>query len=110
MAGLGAVLLGTLYYIIDVRGMRRWARPGVVFGVNAIAVFVIAGIVTRLLNAVTVAAADGTAITVKARLYTVLYASWLSGAGASLAYALGFVIVMYICMLALYKKRLYIKI
>src|SRR5439155_17788183 len=47
-AGMGMVCLGVVFWIVDVVGYRRWALPFVIFGMNAIAAFVAAGIVTRL--------------------------------------------------------------
>jgi predicted acyltransferase len=49
-AGLAMLLLALFYWLIDVRGYRRWARPLEVFGVNAITVFFLSGLVPRLLN------------------------------------------------------------
>src|SRR5207249_1325540 len=49
-AGLAVLGLGFLFWLVDVMGRRRWAWPFVVFGMNAIAVYVAASIVPRLLN------------------------------------------------------------
>ena len=54
--------------------------------------------------------ADGNAITVKAWIYENLFASWLAGPNASLAFAIAFIAVLYLCMLPLYRKNLFIKI
>jgi predicted acyltransferase len=45
--GLALVLLAALYWLCDVRGYRRWAKPAVAFGVNAIAVFVGSALLSR---------------------------------------------------------------
>ena len=45
--GLALLVLAALYWLCDVRGYRRWAKPAVVFGVNAIAVFVGSGLLSR---------------------------------------------------------------
>jgi predicted acyltransferase len=45
--GLALVMLAGLYWLCDVRGYRRWATPAVAFGVNAIAVFVGAALLSR---------------------------------------------------------------
>ena len=39
-AGLGTLLLGALYLVVDVRGWRWWAFPLIVFGSNAIFAYV----------------------------------------------------------------------
>ncbi|MGI4866901.1 MAG: acyltransferase family protein [Janthinobacterium lividum] len=45
--GLALLVLAALYWLCDVRGYRRWAAPAVPFGVNAIAVFVGSGLLSR---------------------------------------------------------------
>ena len=40
-AGWAAVFLAFFYYVIDVRGWRRWAFPFLVVGMNSIAMYVI---------------------------------------------------------------------
>ncbi|UCF06230.1 MAG: DUF5009 domain-containing protein [bacterium] len=110
MAGLALICLGISYICIDVHGSKKWIQPALVFGMNAITVYVLAGVVARLLNVTKVATVDGNAITIKAWIYNNLLASWLSNVQASLAYAIIVIIVMYLCMLVLYKKKIFIKI
>ena len=38
-SGVGTLILALLYWIIDVRNLRRWTYPLVVFGTNAIALY-----------------------------------------------------------------------
>lgn len=40
-AGISSILLGTFYYIIDVKERRKWAQPFVWIGMNAITIYVI---------------------------------------------------------------------
>jgi predicted acyltransferase len=47
-AGFALIVLGFCYYFIDVKGYRRWAYPFIVYGMNAITVFVLSGIIGRL--------------------------------------------------------------
>ena len=46
MAGWSAVLFAVFYWLIDVRGWRAWATPFVIYGMNAIVIFVGAGCAT----------------------------------------------------------------
>ncbi len=57
-----------------------------------------------------VTGADGATVTLKAWIYDHLFASWLDDLNASLAFAIVFIIVMYLCMLPLYRKKIFIKI
>ena len=40
-AGWAAIFLAFFYYVVDVRGWRRWAFPFLVVGMNSIAMYVI---------------------------------------------------------------------
>ena len=110
MAGLGAICLGALYWLVDVRGWKRWTVPARVLGMNAIAAYVLAGIAARLLYLVQVTGQRGTPLTIKVWIYDSLFASWLSDINASLAYAIAFIIIIWLCMLSLYWTKIYIKI
>ena len=48
--GLAMLALGFLFWLVDVLGWRKWAFPFVIFGMNAIAAYVAASIVPKLLN------------------------------------------------------------
>lgn len=47
-AGLAQLALGSFYWFIDGQGWKRWATPLVHYGSNAIAVYVLSGLVSRL--------------------------------------------------------------
>jgi predicted acyltransferase len=47
-AGMAMLGLGAVFYVADVRGHRRWALPFKIYGMNAIAAFVLAGILGRV--------------------------------------------------------------
>jgi predicted acyltransferase len=45
---MGMLTLGACFYHIDVRGRRAWAWPFKVYGMNAIAAYVISGAIVRI--------------------------------------------------------------
>ena len=47
MAGWANVILAMFYWLIDVKGYKKWATPFVIYGMNAITVFVLSGVVAR---------------------------------------------------------------
>ena len=47
MAGLAMNVLGLLYWVIDTKGYQRWAKPFAIYGLNAITMFVLAGLFGR---------------------------------------------------------------
>ncbi|HSH46418.1 MAG TPA: DUF5009 domain-containing protein [Longimicrobiales bacterium] len=116
-AGMASVTLAACYWLMDVRGYRAWARPFVVFGVNAIAAYFLSGIAARLLNMIRVPASGGAesvgaaeSVALKAWIYQNAFASWLSPVNASLAFALAFVGVWLGLMWLLYRRRIFIKV
>ena len=111
MAGLALICLAFSYYFIDIRGgSKKWVQPAIVYGTNAITVFVLSGIIGKLLYLITFSGSEGSAITLKQVIYNNLYASWLGPYNASLAFAVSFILIMYFLMLILYKKKIFIKI
>jgi predicted acyltransferase len=110
MAGMAMTCLAFSYYFIDVRKSRSWIQPAIVYGTNAITVFVLSGIIAKLLYLIKFTASDGSSISLKSWIYQNLFLSWLSEINASLAFAITFIIVMYLLMLILYKKKIFIKI
>ncbi len=110
MAGWAMTLLAGFYWLIDVRGYRRWATPLVIFGLNAIVIFVLAGLVARLLGLISWAAADGTTISLKQFSYQHLCVSWASPVNASLAFAVVFVALHFAIGWGLWRKQWFVKI
>jgi predicted acyltransferase len=108
-SGMAAVTLGISYYLIDVRGIKKGIFPFRVYGMNAITVFVLSGIVGRVLYLVKWTSGDIT-ITLKQWLMNTLFQPWLSPVNASLAFALCFVALSYLAMHYLYTKHIFIKL
>ena len=108
-AGIALLTLALCIYIVDIRGWQKWTFPFRVYGMNAITVYVLSGVVARVLYLVKLPA-DGELISLKTWLMNQLLLPWLSPINASLAFALGFVFLSYIAMYFLYKKQIFIKI
>ncbi len=48
MAGLAMNVFAVYYWLIDVKGYKAWAKPFAIYGMNAITVFILAGILGRI--------------------------------------------------------------
>ena len=103
--GLALLFLAACYWVIDVRGWKGWAKPFVVFGLNAIAAYFLSGIFARLLNMIPVGDAP-----LKAWLYDNAFASWAGPVNGSLAFALSFVLLWIGLMWILDRKGIFIKV
>jgi len=88
-----------------------------IYGKNAIAVFVLAGVLGRLSLEVHVAGADGKSVAIKTFLYETLLAPLASGDHplcspklASLLWALGYGVALYLVAWLMYRRRWFLKV
>ena len=109
MSGISMVMLAMAHYLIDIKGWQKGIKPFRVYGMNAITVFVLTGIVGRLLYQVKWQSGGGE-ITLKGWLMKQIFLPWLSPLNASLAYALCFVFISYLAMYWLYRKKIFLKV
>ncbi|MGD9562578.1 MAG: acyltransferase family protein [Pyrinomonadaceae bacterium] len=109
-SGLALLTLGFCYYVIDIKGYKRWAKPFIIFGVNALALFVFSGLMARLMSMIRFAGPEGKAISLQQWIFSNFYLSWLSPINASLAYAISFILFWLFLMWLLYRRRIYIKV
>ncbi len=108
--GLALQFLALCYWVIDIKGYRRWAKPFEIFGLNAIALYVVADLIAALLGLINVPGPDGSKISLGSWIYENLFASWASPVNASLAFAITFVLVCLGLMWILYRRKIFIKV
>lgn len=108
--GLALNLLALCYWSIDIKGVKAWTKPFVIFGVNALALFVFSGLLARVFGLIHTTKLDGTPGDLKTWLYEHLFLSWLAPVNASLGYALGYVLLWLGLMTILYRRRIFIKV
>jgi predicted acyltransferase len=106
-AGAALLLLGIFYWIMDVLKWRAWARPFVVYGMNAIAVFVASGLMAKQMGLTRVGPSE---IPLKTWVYENLFASWAGPLNGSLFFAVSYVLLWLALMWVLYRRRIFIKI
>lgn len=109
-AGLASVALALCYWIIDVQGYKKFTTPFVVYGVNAITVFFLAGLMPRVLNMIQVSKPDGTKTGILVRFYETCYTPYFSPINASLVWAITYVLGFYVLLYIMYKKNIIIKV
>ncbi|GAB3927570.1 acyltransferase family protein [Larkinella terrae] len=110
-SGLALQGLALCFWLIDVQGYKRWTKPFVAFGVNAITVFFLSGLIPRLLNMIKTQQPDGTEIGGKEWLYQTFFVPYFeSPYNASLAGALTFVLIWFVILYVMYQKKIIIKV
>lgn len=106
-AGTALVTLGLLFWLIDVRQYRgAWHEWMVVYGRNAILVFVASGMVTKAMARLRV----GEGTSVYGWIYDNAFRSWAGDYPGSLAFALTYVLFWLGILWILHRRRIYLKI
>jgi predicted acyltransferase len=121
MAGMANVCLAASYWLVDVQGWRRWAKPLAIYGMNPLTVFVLAGLLGRLSLEIHVTNAAGEKVALKTFLYTHLCAPFASPdtapvlsflaspKNASLLWALLCVLGLYLVAYLMHRRKWTIK-
>jgi predicted acyltransferase len=109
-AGTACLSLATVMWIVDVHGIARWARPFVIYGMNPILAYVGSEVMARLIYSIIKVPFHGRSIALQEAIHDALFASWLSPKNASLAFALGVVLVWYGIVYVLYRRRIFLKV
>ncbi|MHB0948315.1 MAG: acyltransferase family protein [Gemmatimonadaceae bacterium] len=109
-AGMAAVSLATIMWMVDLQGFRRWTKFFVVYGTNPIVAFVGSGLAARMIYSILTVNYGGETIALQAAISRALFASWLPPRDASLAFAVSFVLFWYAILYVLYRKKIFLKV
>jgi predicted acyltransferase len=121
MAGMAMNCFAVSYWLVDVQGWRKWARPLAIYGMNALAVFMMAGLLGRILPAIKVTSAVGEKVGLQGYLYERLFVPFASPdtapffsflaspKNASLMWALMYVLVLYLAAYGMYRRKWFLK-
>lgn len=107
--GMACHMLAICYYLIDIKGYRRWSVPFVMFGMNAIAAFFLSSAFARVLNLIKLQDA-GQQVALKTYVFRHFYLSWAQPINASLAFAITYVLLWLAIMTAFHKKNIFVKL
>lgn len=109
-SGAALQFLGVCYWLIDIKGYKKWAYPGLVYGMNSIAVFALSGLVARLTFIIKVGSTENDSISLKTWIFQNIFASWTEPTIASLLFAVTNILFWFAMMAILYHRRIFIKI
>lgn len=133
IAGMATVMFAVCYWIIDVQGYKNWSKPLAIYGMNAITVFVLSGILGRLVSIITwtesigrttfvnspewlvsiitwIAGTSGKEITLKGWMYSRFFVPLGSPMNVSLYFALAWVLMLYGIAYFMYKRNWFLKV
>ena len=108
--GLATLSLALCYWLIDVHDYRKGTKVFVVYGVNAITVFFLSGLIPRILSMIKVKLADGTEVGTQVWIQKTLFAPYFSPVNASLAWAITFILFWLLILWIMYKRNIIIKV
>jgi predicted acyltransferase len=106
-AGWSLLILAAFWFLVQVRGYRRGTWPLLVFGTNAIAAYVLSELMAACLGNVRVGAHSNVLRWTAERIAALMPSYPALG---SLAYSLLYVLVCWLIVLPLYRKKIFIKI
>ncbi|MFN8347381.1 MAG: heparan-alpha-glucosaminide N-acetyltransferase domain-containing protein [Spirosomataceae bacterium] len=104
-SGFACLLLGALYFIVDILGKTKGTKPGIIFGANAIAVYVLGDVLALFFYR-----AKFGEHSLNEHVVNGLINSGITPDLASLLYALFFVSVNFIPAYFLYRQKIFIKL
>jgi predicted acyltransferase len=106
-AGVALVSWAICYWAVEIKGWKRgWTYPWLVFGMNAIAAYVLSELLASAIWAIRFAPH----VTLESFTYARLFAPIHPAAVAALFYAIFFVVVCWLPIFVLYRKRIFIKV
>ncbi|MEP6789394.1 MAG: DUF5009 domain-containing protein, partial [Acidobacteriota bacterium] len=109
-AGLALLFLSICYWFLDIKGYRKWSTPFLIFGSNAIALFVGSTIVGKMLETVELAAGEDKTVFLQEKIFNVVFLPLADPATSSLLYAISFVLISLVLLWPLYRKKIFIKV
>ena len=109
-AGMAAVALSTVMWIVDFNRVRRFTKLFVVYGTNPIVAFVGSAVMARCIYSIFKVNYGGARIPLQEGIYRTLFASWLSPINASLAFAVAFVLLWYGVLYLLHRRGIILKV
>ena len=115
--GWALVVFGVFYWLLDaapaerVRQLSaRWLKPFVIYGMNALFLFALSGLLVKMLGFIHLAQADGSRPSLGALLYAPIRALPLAPVDASLLHAVLFDLCMFAVAYFLWRKRWFFKV
>ncbi|MFA6434462.1 MAG: heparan-alpha-glucosaminide N-acetyltransferase domain-containing protein [Elusimicrobiales bacterium] len=108
--GLALIALAFCYRLIEVRGIKSWSRLFEIYGMNAIAAYVLPILLLKFLVLYKLPVPGGEPIQLRIWLCDRLFGTWLSPLNASAAFAFSYMFLWSLPFRFLYRRKIFIKI
>lgn len=108
--GLALWLLAACYWLIEMKGIKAWGRPLEIFGINAIAAYMLPIFLLKFLVLYKLPVAGGEPLQLRIFICDHVFGSWLAPMNASAAFAFSYMGLWLAFFWLLYRKNIFIKI
>lgn len=109
--GVALLMLGVIYWLVDIHSYKKWGKPFLIYGTNALFVYVMSGLVAKTMFAIKWVGANGQDWNVYGWLYNNCFTPVFSNPyNASLAFALANVLFFFGLAWVLYRAKIFIKV
>ena len=108
-AGMALLVFGACYFLIEIRRVRAWAAPFLVFGTNAIAVFAGSTLMVKILMMITFSD-GGKTVNAIGYLYQHAFSPLAGPYRGSLLYPLALILLWLLIIVPLYKRKIFIRL
>ena len=109
-AGMAALAIATIMWLVDVHNVRWWTKPFVIYGLNPMTAFVGSGVMARCIYSIFTVTYHGKPMALQAAIYESIFLPWLEPVNASLAFALTYVAFWFGVLYVMYKKNIVFKV
>lgn len=111
MAGISSLTFACFYWLMDVHGLgHRIAKPFVIFGMNAIVVYLFAGLMEEAFIRLKILSVGGEAFSVHRFLDEQVLSLFLSPQNVSIVYSVGMVLAAYGLAYLMYRKGWFVRV
>ena len=105
MAGMAMNIFAVCYWLVDVKQHRSWVKPLAIYGMNAITVFFLTGLLGRIILKVQVHG-----VTLQKWIYDTLFAPLTSDPrNSSLLHAIAWTLMMYGVAWVMYRRKWFVR-
>jgi predicted acyltransferase len=109
-AGVSLQVLAAGYWVTELWGARAWAKPLQIAGSNALAMYVVAAGIQRVLVYGRIAGENGTAVRLRYVIYERLFEPWIPGKPGALLFTGIILAACFVLVAVLYRRRIFIKL
>ncbi|MBT3676277.1 MAG: hypothetical protein HOD10_04570 [Candidatus Marinimicrobia bacterium] len=107
--GIATIVLAAMIWVVDVKGIKAWTKPLIIFGANAIFLYAASGIWAKIMLKIKFEL-DGQMISGYGYLYRTVFQPFAGDMNGSFLFALFHVFIFWLILAWMYRKKIFIKI